>query len=126
MKMQDNEILNALNKALNDAFPCPPSENKSEQCYKILNKVTRQQRQSFLQRFSIAAVTAAAILILTLTTPWNTESSWDIPLDIAYYYYPEALPKVEFDISRDVILEYLIDTETPYQLTELIEEYVNN
>jgi hypothetical protein len=113
MKQQDQHILNKLEKALNDAFPCP--------------QVNRIQRRTFLQRVSLGAATAAAVLVLVLTKPWNPQqSSWDIPQELAGYYYPEATQTVEFDVSREAILEYLVETENIYQLEELMDEYTIN
>ncbi len=125
MTQQDQNILKNLDRALTHAFPCP--DNKDEQCGKILGSVHRLQRRTFLQRVSVGAATAAAILVLVLTRPWSPhDSSWDIPGELAGYYYPEQVQDVEFDVSSDAILEYLVETENIYQLDELIEEYTIN
>ncbi|RKY49559.1 MAG: hypothetical protein DRP86_05060 [Candidatus Neomarinimicrobiota bacterium] len=125
MKQQDQYILSKLDKALNDAFPCPPGS--AEHCDEILNQVNRIHRRTFLQRVSLGAATAAAVLVLTLTKPWNPQhSSWDIPSELAGYYYPEATQTIEFDVSREAILEYLVETENIYQLDELMDEYTIN
>jgi len=125
MKQQDQYILNKLDKALNEAFPCPPSS--AGHCDEIINQVNRIQRRTFLQRVSLGAATVAAVLVLVLTKPWNPQqSSWDIPQELVAYYYPEATQTVEFDVSREAILEYLVETENIYQLEELIDEYTIN
>jgi hypothetical protein len=125
MKQQDQYILNKLDKALNEAFPCPPSS--AGHCDEIINQVNCIQRRTFLQRVSLGAATVAAVLVLVLTKPWYPQqSSWDIPQELAAYYYPEATQTVEFDVSREAILEYLVETENIYQLEELIDEYTIN
>jgi len=125
MKQQDEHILNKLDKALNDAFPCPPGS--AGHCDEIMNQVNRIQRQTLLHRISLGAATAAAVLVLVLTKPWNPQQSfWDIPQELAGYYYPEITQNVEFDVSHETILEYLIETENIYQLGELISEYTIN
>jgi predicted nucleic acid-binding Zn ribbon protein len=125
MIQQDQQILSNLDKELNKAFPCP--HDKSGHCNEILDRVNRVQRRTFLQRVSVGAATAAAVLVLILTNPWSPNTaSWDISSELAGYYYPEATQTVEFDISEEAILEYLVETEDIYQLDELMNEYTIN
>ncbi len=125
MIQQNQQILSNLDKELNKAFPCP--HNTSGHCDEILERVNRIQRQTFLQRVSLGAATAAAVLVLVLTNPWSPDTaSWDIPAELAGYYYPETTQTVEFDVSEEAILEYLVETENIYQLDELMNEYTIN
>ncbi len=125
MKDQDQNILKNIDQSLSRAFPYPG--NRDEQCSQILSKIHKMQRQMFYKRLSAGTLTIAAVLLLLLIQPWSSgPEANNLLSQIAEYYYPEQTRVVEFDITGDAILDYLVRTENIFQLEEIINEYTIN
>lgn len=122
---QDQNILEKIDRSLTRAFPSP--RHRDEQCSQILSRVHKIQRRTFYERFSAGALTIAAVLVLLLAQPWSSGSETnDLLSQIAEYYYPEQTQAVEFDVTGEAILDYLVRTENIYQLEEIIDKYTIN
>ncbi|MEA1986646.1 MAG: hypothetical protein U9N76_04070 [Candidatus Marinimicrobia bacterium] len=102
---------------LNDPIPTIISRQNQEI---IKGKI---ERQTFVNRIKIISSIAAVLVISLISTIIFQQSKENnFYYDSSNIAYSESNPVIEFELSDEEILDYLISTETKNKLDEIIKE----